>query len=219
MKVLFLFVFLGFGLTLSNGTLRPEKSFVPGLQKLDCTTETFLGKTRAGVKTSVAKAKVQTYATLDDLLKTLQTPEYMRKDSKLVGNTRSEVRVIEENRNVNVKKCYIYFMKREPDNDYHIIIGSQPTLENSSLFNVEVSGLPDPSSKSYKAMVKARNQFQNKFGQYCYDSYQTFEVPVEVSIKGSLFYDIGHGDGVVGPQGHRPTTSWEIHPVTGMIFR
>lgn len=218
MKVLFLLVFLGFGLSLSkesNQFLAPRASEP---SKLDCSTEAFLGKARAGVKTSVAQAEVQQFATLDDLVKTLPTPQYMRNNSDLAENGRSETRVKEENRNVRVKKCYIYFMKREPDNDYHIIVGSHSTLQKSTFFNVELSGLPDPASKAYAALAKARKQFQDKFGPYCYGSYQSFEIPVEVSIKGSLFYDIGHGDGVVGPQGYRPLTSWEIHPVTQMIF-
>jgi len=219
MKVLFLFVFLAFGLTFSKGTPQPIQQESVGLPKLNCSTERFYGKTRAAVKTSAAQAEVEKYANLEDLLKTLPTPDYMRKKSKLLGNTRSEKRVEEENRNVTIKKCYIYFMKREPDNDYHIIVGSQSTLEKSVFFNIEVSGLPDPDSIGYAALDKARKQFQDKFGPYCFESYQRYEVPVEVSITGSLFYDIGHGDGVVGPKGYRPPTSWEIHPVTAIDFR
>ena len=37
-------------------------------------------------------------------------------------------------------------------------------------------------------------------------------------VCGSLFYDISHSPGTVGPQGLRPGTAWEIHPVTSIVF-
>jgi hypothetical protein len=35
-----------------------------------------------------------------------------------------------------------------------------------------------------------------------------------VLIEGSLFFDIDHAAGVVGPEGKRPKKAWEIHPIT-----
>jgi hypothetical protein len=35
-----------------------------------------------------------------------------------------------------------------------------------------------------------------------------------VTVEGSLFYDVDHAPGAVGPRDMKPTTAWEIHPIT-----
>jgi hypothetical protein len=37
-------------------------------------------------------------------------------------------------------------------------------------------------------------------------------------VTGSLFFDVDHPAGAVGPQGHRPQTAWEIHPISSIAF-
>lgn len=48
--------------------------------------------------------------------------------------------------------------------------------------------------------------------------YEKHDPPVPVEITGPLFFDVDHDAGVVGPQGHRPKTAWEIHPVMDIKF-
>jgi len=38
--------------------------------------------------------------------------------------------------------------------------------------------------------------------------------PIAVEVQGSLFYDIDHEPGVVGPLDMQPRTAWEIHPIS-----
>ena len=49
-------------------------------------------------------------------------------------------------------------------------------------------------------------------------SYIKFTPAIPVKVQGSLFYDIDHEPGVIGPTGFRPKTAWEIHPVTDIEF-
>jgi hypothetical protein len=39
-----------------------------------------------------------------------------------------------------------------------------------------------------------------------------------VKVTGSLFFDVDHKAGSVGPTGMRPKTAWEIHPVSDIQF-
>jgi hypothetical protein len=50
-------------------------------------------------------------------------------------------------------------------------------------------------------------------------SYRKYNHPIPVIVEGSLFFDIDHVAGVVGPQGMRPTTAWEIHPITKLVLQ
>src|SRR5437879_2768710 len=42
--------------------------------------------------------------------------------------------------------------------------------------------------------------------------------PVHVRITGSIFFDVDHAAGVVGPGNFKPKTAWEIHPITKLEF-
>jgi hypothetical protein len=187
---------------------------------LDCSSEVYPSNgIRGPVKTSVAEASMESFPNLLEFMATLPTPYYMRNQSALVENKRSTTRVEEEQRNVTIETCYIHFMIREKDNDYHLIVGDNADREKSKFFNVEVSGLPaSSSSPGYTQLANARKAFQNRFGTYCKSYYDREMKPVKVRISGSLFYDIGHGDSVIGPKGYRPTSAWEIHPVTALEF-
>jgi hypothetical protein len=45
-------------------------------------------------------------------------------------------------------------------------------------------------------------------------NYEAFTPPFPVDVTGSLLYDGDYMPGEVGPVGHRPQTTREIHPVT-----
>ena len=50
------------------------------------------------------------------------------------------------------------------------------------------------------------------------DGYDKYDPPIPVQIVGSLFFDVDHQPGEVGPVGMKPKTSWEIHPVSDIQF-
>ena len=98
------------------------------------------------------------------------------------------------------------------------MLGTAPG-ESPRFINVEISGLP--SSGQFRTPLKqVRDKFKAYLGTEISGSgYHKFvDAPIPVTITGSLFYDIDHPPGVVGPTGMRPKTAWEIHPVTDIEF-
>jgi len=77
----------------------------------------------------------------------------------------------------------------------------------------EISGLPRSTSPDFTALQAARQQFQDSIEGNIGSKYIFFET-TRVKVSGSLFYDIDHPPGDVGPEGFQPETAWEIHPIT-----
>ena len=83
--------------------------------------------------------------------------------------------------------------------------------------NAEISGLPQGAFR--KPLTIPRQAFKDYFGANIPGrSYSVFDSPIPVTVTGSLFYDIDHKPGVVGPGDLKPQTSWEIHPVSTITF-
>lgn len=178
---------------------------------------TFSGTDRKLPKTTlVTDAPVEEFATVAALAATLVPDADMKKS----GITRSSaMRVAAERRTVRVTG-YIYAFKKEDDNDYHVILGDAPGAAPTFL-NVEVSGLPvGGAPENRDRLTAARAAFKDAFhiGATGPGSYQKPHEPVPVRVTGSLFWDVDHEPGVVGPQGMRPKTAWEIHPVSEVEF-
>jgi len=174
----------------------------------------FKGAARANAKTSLAHAKIEKFSDLESLVAAIPTDEFMQNyDPKIMRDT---PRVREESRNVGVC-AWIVATKREDDNDYHVMISSA----DATIFNAEISGLPDSGNKStLKKLATVRNTFEGfveEAGRRT-GTYTAWGDPVPVYMEGSLFYDTEHKPGKVGPAFARPKTSWEIHPVSKLIM-
>jgi hypothetical protein len=179
--------------------------------------DVYAGKDRAGCKTSLYHGQFESYATLDKMYKTLPDDDDMR-DMGIGRN--SNQRVDEEKRDVTIRHAFLYAYKYEKagDHDYHLIIG---TTKEGILFTAECSGLPVSSSEDYQALLDVRKKFRCFIDQTPGEknrSWNFYDPPIPIEISGSLFFDIDHAPGAVGPQGHRPETSWEIHPISNIKF-
>jgi hypothetical protein len=141
----------------------------------------------------------------------------MRNHVPPISSAASSRRIDEEMRNVTVSG-WVHFAKVEEDNDYHLIVGTTPNLRTARFLNVEVSGLPPHNASSYGRLKQARDEFESVFGDAMRSGGYTQFEPTHVFISGSLFYDIDHPAGVVGPSGYRPQTAWEIHPVSALLL-
>ena len=76
-------------------------------------------------KTSIAlSSKVEDFKTLDELILTLPSDNFMRNLHPPITKDPNSLRVQEENRNVSVESAYLFAIYRENDNDFHVIIGS-----------------------------------------------------------------------------------------------
>ena len=129
-------------------------------------------------------------------------------------------RAVEENRNVRVP-AWIYAIKFEADADWHVILGSDPSGTTQTFFNGEVSGLPLASSPDFSTLLRVRKSLAKILGKDLPtgSGYNKYDPPLPVTVEGSLFFDVDHAAGVVGPTGMRPQTAWEIHPITRLSAR
>lgn len=172
----------------------------------------FRGKDRNGAKTSIASASMESFDSIEDLIAALPPDsEMLNLNPPLEKDT--NVRIAQERRNVRVK-AWVYAIKYEADQDWHIILGTRPADATPTYFNAEVSGLPANNASAYKKLKKVRQTLAELFDWDLPSSgYWEYE-PFGVIVEGSLFYDIDHKPGVVGPAATRPNTAWEIHPLT-----
>lgn len=172
----------------------------------------FRGTDRKGPKTTIAPGSMESFATIEALIDSLPADtEMLSRNPPLERDTNT--RVAEENRNVRVT-AWIYAIKYEADQDWHVILGTGPDDATPTYFNAEVSGLPANNAKAYKKLKKVRQALAKFFdfdlpasGYWAYEG-------VPVVVEGSLFYDVDHKPGSVGPKATRPATAWEIHPIT-----
>jgi hypothetical protein len=176
----------------------------------------FSGVDRAIAKKSFAAATTTTYSAFAPFRNTLQTDTYMR--SLNIPTSSTSNRVSQENRNIYISSSYLYAIKRESDGDFHIIIGD---ASSNALTNCEASGLPSTSSASYTKIKAVQDALIARFAtDFCgKSSYTVFSPPILITkLNGSIFFDVDHAAGTVGPTGYRPTTAWEVHPISFIQF-
>lgn len=182
----------------------------------------FKGTARRAAKISISNARMEVFEDLGDLIKSLTADRQMVKLG--ITSEASSGRVEEEERNVRVSAS-IYAASREDDNDFHVIIGDDSGTR-PLFMNVEVSGLPPAANKHRTRLESVRNRYKRFFTDHPAGlpgtGYDFYDPPIEVTIAGSLFFDITHAKGgKPGPKDLRKNipTIWEIHPVTELTFR
>lgn len=190
----------------------PSVPFSP--QTLKCGEDIYSGKDRAAAKTSYVKGiSTTSFNSIAQMLASLPSDATIR--PKLTTKSK---RIADENKNVRLdKNIFLYAMKSESDNDYHIIVGDNKTLSKATLLNIEISGVP---ASGNAAIQKVRDFFETNFVKLCGTKYAVFTGnPIPIKISGSVFYDVDHPAGQVGPTGLRPKTSWEIHPIADITMK
>lgn len=177
----------------------------------------FAGTDRRDPKTSVAIGGLKSFSSIATLRSSFPTDNFM----KGLGITRApdSARTPEEQYNVSVEG-YIYAASKERDNDFHLIVGDKDCAAGDCFINVEVSGLPqDPADPSYPTLAAVRTKFLAYFAsQQPSRDYKKFNPPIAVTLTGSVFFDVDHPGGAVGPAGFKPNSAWEIHPLTDIAF-
>lgn len=179
----------------------------------------------AGCKRRIAKVNavsqeyypLRHYSSIEGLRNTLVSDADMQ-ELEIPSDPLSD-RVSFENRNVSVD-ALLYAFSKEDDQDYHLILQDEGCKSDGCRMNVEVSALM-PSCKGQCALSVPRAAFEQQIsgGAQPQSSYTVFDPPVPVHVEGSLFFDVDHKGGTVGPMGHRSSSSWEIHPVTAIAPR
>jgi hypothetical protein len=213
--------------TIDQGEFREEAATPPALRaSLPDPDNTFDGEHRKLPKTTIVDAAVEDFPSVAALVNDITTKDSDEKMKESSGIKRTtSTRVMAEKRNVRVSG-FIYAYVKEEDNDYHVILGDAPGAEPVYL-NVEVSGIPVGGMAANRQRLTAvRDVFKgglgiglkgpSKYKKFLNETDETSPVPVR--ITGSLFWDVDHPPGTVGPKEFRPQTSWEIHPVSEIEF-
>ncbi len=184
--------------------------------------DNFAGTDRKAAKLSVANATVETFKDVKALVDSLTPDATMKKHKPKITKDAKSDRVEEEKRNVRVD-AFLYAASREGDNDFHLIVGTDPKSKKLTCMNMEVSGLPPKSAASFAGIKGARDSFKKLLDNKLPGSgYHFYRPPIPITIGGSLFYDVTHATGGhPGPQDLRPSiaTITEVHPVTKIAFR
>lgn len=190
----------------------PSEKKVSGPEDLTCGEDTYSGTDRASAKTSFGTGVKKTFATIAALVSSLPTDAVMK--TKV---TKKSPRSADEQKNVRLDHgIFLFAMKSESDNDYHVIIGDNKDPKKATLLNVEISGVP---KKGNASIQKVRDFFEKNFVELCGTKYAAFTPAIPIVIEGSVFYDIDHAPGTVGPAGMRPKTAWEIHPIKSITLK
>ena len=196
-----------------------EKFAVPTPGLAAPSPDNFRGTDRKAAKTSLASGSPEEFQDVAALLGSslFVADGKMLEHKPPIPKDETSDRVAEERHNV-VITGFLYASTKESDNDFHCIVGMDPQ-EPQQFLNVEVSGLP--VSGPFRATLKTvREAFQDFFADDLPKGggYTKFNPPIKVRITGSIFFDIDHKAGVIGPTGFRPKTAWEIHPVSEIVF-
>jgi hypothetical protein len=182
----------------------------------------FIGEVRGEAKTSFVDAIADTFKSIKKLRNWLPDDEYMHKNTEAKHN--NSPRTKEENHTIYLADLYVFGIKREDDNDFHLILAASKSLDKDQpFFSAEISGLPDSSSAFFATLAEVRNTFISYFGKDADKEYvfvaSEKHPPIHLEyIKGSLFFDNHHYQGHSSVKGYKVCSAWEIHPVTAIRF-
>jgi len=178
----------------------------------------FEGTARKAAKLSIVDAPVEPFNDVNDLIATF--PAHSDMVAKNISTDADSDRVDEEKRNVRVK-AFIYAASMESDNDFHLIIGRDPS-KAAKYMTAEISGLPPNNADSFDTLDAARSAYLEFFGDGLPGTgYDFYDPPIQIEIQGSIFWDASHAHGGrPGPTKLRVKMPvvWEIHPVTKIVF-
>jgi hypothetical protein len=182
----------------------------------------FGGKDRKAAKLSIPDAPIESVATIAALIASLPAKEKMTNHNPHIGIDPDSERVSEEMRNVGVS-AFLYAASREGDNDFHLIVGEDPSLGGEEVYiTMEVSGLPPADAPSHSAITAVRDAFKSFFSdQLPGATYDFYNPPVPMKIEGAVFFDMTHASGrSPGPKTLHPhmPVIWEVHPITKLEF-
>jgi hypothetical protein len=199
----------------------PPAPLPPGAVRAVPAGDQYRGTARKAAKLSIAKATAEKFTDLRSLLNSLPADEDMKAHTPHIGVGAKSERVAEEKRNVHVR-AFLYAASREDDNDFHLIMGRDPSKTPEMFMTMELSGLPPSSAKSHKKLKAARDSFKAFFGTRLPDqTYDFYDPPIPVEIEGSLFFDMSHSKGQrPGPPSlkSRMPTIWEVHPLSQIVL-
>jgi hypothetical protein len=174
---------------------------------------------RRAAKISISGAPNENFDSLNALMDTLE-PDDTIATAPGVGEGVGVNRVPAEERNVTVF-ARLYAASKKSDNDFQCIIGTDDPPGQRRYIRAVISALPFPNEPAYHRLAGVRQEFQfNLRDGLPGNTYNVWPDGIPVRISGSLFFDIYryHDRTEAGIAAYRPSTYWEIHPVTSIAF-
>ena len=182
--------------------------------------QNFRGTSRKAAKLSISNAAVEAFDDVAALIDTLPGHQSMVEHQPRISTGLNSGRVDSEERNVRIG-AFLYAASREDDNDYHLIVGRDPSLD-PVFMTMELSGLPSAMSAHFGSLNDARQSYSSFFGgDLPGTSYDFYDPPIPIEVEGSLFFDMSHATGSrPGPQSLRNDMPvvWEVHPISRIVF-
>jgi len=187
----------------------------------NCQSDVFLGCDRKAAKLSFSHTANHKEPLQQLVARLLASEPAMINHNPEISLASTSTRVTEEMENVWLEHVFIYVIIREGDGDYHLIVGDGQHTAGETLMNVEISGLPEPSSPSYNKLKAVRNKFKNRYSMCSVKNFWEDHLTLpEISVKGTLFFDKRHANSSqhAGNNTIKTKTFWEIHPATYIKF-
>ncbi len=184
-------------------------------------SEEFEGSDRKTPKTTVVHGgDTRTFDGVDELIAYFETPERKQERwwGKMITKQTDERNAIELV-NVTVRNAWIYEISRQPDNDYHLLIGVSPDKDDGRYINAEISAI-NPDSDDAADLWSLRKDFVEQYQHHegkpvpKTKRFAQPQTPIHIRLTGSIFLDADHGRSAVGHGEIKNFTSWEIHPIT-----
>jgi hypothetical protein len=178
----------------------------------------YQGHYRENCKTVMQNLPVQPFGSVDALLHSLPSDGVMRSHYPGFHDIRTAptTRLAEETHVATVVGQLVavkFEDARQPggDNDFHLIIGSS----TGAYMNMEVSGLPRSGDPNHRFQDVRQQLLAILMAAHISPNtrYQKPTSQLLVRVTGSLYFDGDHEADSIGPEGFRPRTVWEIHPV------
>jgi hypothetical protein len=183
----------------------------------------FQGTARKAAKLSIPNGAPHNFANVQDLIDNLPKESSMLNHHPAITTAATSGRVAEEQRNVRVR-AFIYAASREADNDFHLIVGRDPS-EPPVYMTMELSALPPHNSPSFNPLSAARTAYKNFFSNHLPGlTYDFYDPPIPIEVEGPLFFDMSHAH---SPPSNRPgppslhkdmPVIWEVHPISKIVF-
>ena len=208
--------------TLQERTDSKEDSLINSFQH-HCQpgSDVYHGSYREAAKTSYSTTQPEQSSTIDAIVSSLPNDDAMKEGFPELAPKGSQPnlspRIDLEKRSI-VVEAWIYWVRCEGDNDFHVILGDTPSLTDKTVFmNSEISGLPK-DNPSQEPFVQLRTEIRNFLANHSNEN-GLFDPPVHVAVSGSLLWDGQHTfPNTPGPNDlPPPPTAWEIHPIHSLV--
>jgi len=142
---------MGVAALLRDKAAPSPKALAAALAKAPPAGDNFAGTARKAAKLSIANAPVEAFTDVRALIDSLTSDDAMIAHTPRITTAATSNRVKEERRNVRIT-AFLYAASQESDNDFHLIVGRDPSASPEMYMTMEVSGLPPKTASAFSRL-------------------------------------------------------------------